>query len=163
MPGVYFADTSALLPRFLRNAAGHAWMRQLSAPTNGNLIAIAEITEAEIASAINQLARGRTIRQKTRDLALATFWDAVDAGEYHIIPVTSTIVRRAADLSGVYSLKGYDAIQLACALALRDEVRAASVQGSSPLGDPIFLTEDNRLAAAAAAEGFTVDGPVSHP
>jgi hypothetical protein len=56
MPGLYFADTSALLPRFLRNVPGHAWMRDLSAPTSNNLIAIAEITEAEIASAINQLA-----------------------------------------------------------------------------------------------------------
>ncbi len=30
------------------------------------------------------------------------------------------------------------------------------------LGDPILLTEDNRLSEAALAEHFTVDSPLNH-
>ncbi len=55
---------------------------------------------------------------------------------------------------GAHSLRGYDAIQLACALAARDAQRTTDVDnaanGRPVLGDPIFLTEDNRLAAAAS-------------
>ena len=65
------------------------------------------------------------------------------------------------------SLYCYDAIQLACALAARDAARQTDVvnvaQGLPPLGDPIFLTEDARLASAASAEGFVVDSPLNHP
>jgi hypothetical protein len=42
-----------------------------------------------------------------------------------------------------------------------DAVNAAN--GRPVLGDPTFLTEDNRLATAATAEGFTVDSPLAHP
>jgi hypothetical protein len=42
-----------------------------------------------------------------------------------------------------------------------DAVNAAN--GRSVLGAPIFLTEDNRLATVATAEGFTVDSPLAHP
>ena len=69
--------------------------------------------------------------------------------------------RRAAALCNVHSLKGYDAIQLACALTVRDSVRA--LHGGATTGDPIFLTEDNRLRDVAKAEGFVVDTPLAHP
>jgi hypothetical protein len=142
-------------------------VRQICEPSSGNLIIIAEITEAEIAAALNQLVRGKTIRKKTCDTALATFWDHIDAGEYRTIPATSALVRRAADLCGAHALKGYDSIQRACALAARDVQRATdaviAANGRSVLGDPNFLTEDNRLATAATAEGFTVGSPLAHP
>lgn len=35
--------------------------------------------------------------------------------------------------------------------------------GQQPLGDPIVLTEDNKLDDAARAEGFIVDSPLNHP
>ncbi len=63
-------------------------------------------------------------------------------------------------------LKGYDAIQLACALTARDTVRdsdaARIARGEATLGDPVFLTEDERLSGAARAEGFAVDSPLNH-
>jgi predicted nucleic acid-binding protein len=91
----------------------------------------------------------------------------MDSGGYHVIPVTSALIRRAADLCNMRPLKGYDAVQLAAALMYRDDARAFDAQtaasSSAILGDPIFLTEDKRLAAAASAEGFIVDSPLSHP
>jgi predicted nucleic acid-binding protein len=165
MPSCYYLDTSALLPRFLRRALGHTWVRGICVPSSLNVIAIAEITEAELAAPLNQLARGRVIRKKTADEALVLFWDQIDAGAYRIIPIISTLVRRAADLCGNYALKGYDAIQLACARATREVQHLAdadrAARGGPIFGDPIF--DDKRLADAATAEGFVVDTSAAHP
>lgn len=166
MPSLYYLDTSALLPRLLRRAPGHAWVESICSSSSQNVITLAEVTEAEIAAALNQLTRGGVLRKKLCDEALTLFWSQVDGGEYNMISVVTSVVRRAADLCGVHALKGYDAIQLACALTARDIVRlsdAASVaKGGVALGDPIFVTEDNRLHDAALSEGFVVDTPLSH-
>jgi predicted nucleic acid-binding protein len=130
-------------------------------------MAIAEITESELAAALNQLVRGRVIRKKTPDEALVLFWDQINAGEYRIIPIILTLIRHAADLCNLHSLRGYDTVQLAAALTFREDIRladaAGAAAGGTPLGDPIFLTEDKRLADAATAEGFAVDTPTAHP
>ena len=166
MPALYFLYTSALLPRRLRRAPGHDWVESISRPASQNTITLAEITEAETAAALNQLVRGGSLRKKVCDEALTLFWSQVDGGEYNIIPVVSPIVRRAADLCSVRALKGYDAIQLACALTARDIARLSDAgrqaRGATALGDPIFLTQDKRLSEAAIAEGFTVDSPLNH-
>lgn len=167
MPTAYFIDTSALLPRYLPGAQGSAWVTHLCDPSARNIVAIAEVTEAEISAALNQLARGRVLRNKRRDRSLTLFWSHVDSDLYSIVPVTTSIVRQAAALCGVHALKGYDAIQLACAHDFRTELRAAdaaaAAQGRPLFGDPIFLTEDTRLRDAALAEGFAVDTPLAHP
>lgn len=167
MPQRYFFDTSALVARYLTGAPGHSWVQALCDPAQSNLIGIVDITGAELAATYNQLVRGGTLRRIVCDRALALFWHQVDAGAYNIVPVTSVLVRQAADLCRVHSLKGYDAVQLAAALIYREDARAFDLSqtaaGAVALGDPIFLTEDKRLTTAAAAEGFTVDNPVTHP
>ncbi|MGO8949963.1 MAG: type II toxin-antitoxin system VapC family toxin [Ktedonobacterales bacterium] len=149
MPAPYYLDTSALLPRLLKRAPGHAWVEHICGADSQNVIALAEITEAEIAASLNQLVRGGTLRQKLCNDALALFWSQVKGNEYTIIPVTTPIVRRAADLCGMRALKGYDAVQLACALIFREDVRRTNAANTNPddlaLADPIFLTEDERL------------------
>jgi hypothetical protein len=113
MPQRYFLDTSALVSRYLRSATGYAWMGALCDPAAGNVIGLVEITGAELAATFNQMVRGGQIRKRLCDRSLVEFWQQVDGREYHIVPVTSALVRRAADLCGVHSLKGYDAVQLA--------------------------------------------------
>jgi len=166
MPNRYFLDTSALVARYLTRAPGHTWTRDLCDPASGNQIALVEITGAELAAAFNQILRSGQLGNRIRDRVLAAFWQQMDGGEYQVIPVTSALVRRASDLCNTHPLKGYDAVQLAAALTFRDDARAfdASAAPGGPIfGDPIFLTEDNRLATAATAEGFTVDSPLAHP
>lgn len=168
MPQRFFLDTSALVVRYLRRAIGHAWVQHICDDASHNTITIAEITEAELAATMNQLVRGGLMRASSCKRSLAVFWRQVDGNEYRILHVTSPIIRRAADLCDVHSLKGYDAVQLACALTYRDDVRiadaaAASIAGGPTLGDPILLTEDKRLSDAARAEGFAVDTRAAHP
>jgi len=166
MASAYFFDTSALLPRYLKHAPGYAWVTHICDPRNQNLIAIAEITETEIASSLHQLVRGGVLRKRAVEGSIELLWNQVGNGEYTITPLTSAIIRRAADLCSVRPLKSMDALQLACALSARDDVRIAAAvsatSGGPTFDDPIFLTEDNRLHDAAVAEGFVVDTPINH-
>ncbi|MGH2503394.1 MAG: type II toxin-antitoxin system VapC family toxin, partial [Ktedonobacterales bacterium] len=143
---------------------GHIWVSGLFSTAQGNLLALAEITEVEIIAALQQLARSRTLKRRRVETAITLFWDQVDQGQYTAMPITSAIVREAAALCARHPLKGYDAVQLACALAFRQDVRASSavLTGATP-PDPISLSEDHRLTAAAQAEGFAVDTPLAHP
>ena len=106
----YYLDTSALLVRFLSRATGHAWMQTICERTARNTLVLAEITEAELASALHQLVRGGALRKKVSDQSLGAFWRQVGASEYRIMSITSVVVRRAADLCAVHALRGYDAV-----------------------------------------------------
>lgn len=55
-----------------------------------------------------------------------------------------------------YALRGYDAVQLAAAYAIRAAIQAAGEQ-------VIFVSADRELNAAAASEGFAVEDPNAHP
>src|SRR6266496_547916 len=76
---------------------------------------------------------------------------------YRVVSVTDDIMEQAMDLAERHGLRGYDAIQLACALATRDELAAV---GAGPL---TFLSADADLNAAAIAEGLIVENPNNHP
>jgi predicted nucleic acid-binding protein len=154
-----------LLPLYIKRATGHAWIASICEPSNQNLIILAEVTAAELAAALNQLVRGGTLRKKRCNDALALFWDQVNHSQFAMVPAVSSVVWRAADLRSVHALRGYDAIQLAGPLTVREDIRLAAQNSPASVvfGDPIFLTEDTRLRDAALAEGFVVDSPRAHP
>ena len=56
-----------------------------------------------------------------------------------------------------HPLRAYDALHLACALAVREAI------ARQQLSIPVFVAADDALLAAAAAEGFPVDNPLQHP
>jgi predicted nucleic acid-binding protein len=56
-----------------------------------------------------------------------------------------------------HPLRAYDALHLACALAVRDTLQEYG------LPVPLFVTADDTLLAAARSEGFPVDNPLQHP
>jgi uncharacterized protein len=162
----YYFDTNALLARFLTRVPGSAMVRSLCEPNAHHTLLLAEITEVELCATLNQLRRGGGLRTRTCERLIAIFWQQVSAGEYAILPVTAAIVHRAAALCAVHSLRGYDAVQLSCALAGRDAARLADADAKvsaagAVAGDPIFLTADKRLQQAALAEGFVLLDPAS--
>lgn len=165
----YFIDTNALLARFLRQVPGHALLSSICDPTAGHTLFIAEITEAELCATFNQLWRGGSLRQSVAQRLVATFWQQINAGEYVILPITTPAIHQAAALCAVHSLRGYDAVQLSCAMTARDNTRVADTalavagSGNLPQGDPIFLTADQRLQQAAVAEGFVIIDPTAIP
>lgn len=76
--------------------------------------------------------------------------------EYNVIEVTPAVVKRAMDLIKHYGLRGYDSIQLACAMEV-NEVRL--LVGLPSL---IFVSADRSLNEAARIEGLPVEDPNVH-
>jgi predicted nucleic acid-binding protein len=69
---------------------------------------------------------------------------------YHTLALDNRVYGQAARLSFTHPLRGYDAVQLACTLHARRLLVAVT-------SDVRLCTADQRLAAAATAEGLKVE------
>lgn len=151
---VHFFDSSALVKRYVRET-GSAWVLGLVNPSAGHQSYIARITGAEIAAAVAARARLGTLSAADAAVVSAAFRHDF-RHEYRIIEITSAVIEAAMSLAEAHAIRGYDAVQLACALELYAECLA---EGTTL----ILISADGALNAAATAEGMTVADPNSHP
>jgi predicted nucleic acid-binding protein len=151
----YQFDSSGLVKRYV-DETGSDWVRAIVSPAQGNVISIADVTRAEVVSALARRAREGTITLDERDDLTQTF-QAHAATQYQLVPTEPWIVDLAVDLIQRHPLRAYDALQLATALIVN---RALIADGLPPL---VFISADDRLIAAAQAEGLTADHPHWHP
>ena len=151
---IYQMDSSAIAKRYVKEV-GSIWVRSLCIPGAGNIIGIIRITVVEVASAIARKYRGGTITEHERNRALAMFL-ADCRRQYRIWEVEPALIALAVQLTQRHPLRGYDAVQLAAAILINRSLLANQL---SPL---IFVSADNRLCTAAAAEGLTSDNPNLH-
>ena len=148
-------DSSCLVKRYV-NEIGSEWVLSITAPAAGNEIYTVRITSVEVASAISRRKRDGTILSTDAAMVIATLKNDF-LNEYQIIEVTEPLVNRAMTLAETYSLRGFDAVQLAAAC----EIQALCItSGIPPLS---FLSGDKELNAAATAAGLSVDDPNTHP
>lgn len=151
---VYFLDSSGIVKRYVTET-GTAWVRRICAPSAGNDVYTAHVTGAEAAAAIMRRVRRGEVPAADAVAAISDLQRHLGNG-YTPVHVTDGLVQLAIDLVQRYPLRGYDAVQLASALQVM-ALRQAS--GLSPL---VFVSADNNLNAAAAAEGLAVDDPNAH-
>ncbi len=151
----YYFDTSALSKRYVRET-GTAWIRTLVAPDAAHTLLTARITMVEVYSALARRKREGSVPPADCDVA-AQALTAHSASDYDFIELELPIVRLARELLDRHPLRAYDAVQLASALVANRALLAAQL---APL---IFLSADDRLNAAARAEGLPVDNPNTHP
>ncbi len=150
----YFLDSSAVVKHYVAEK-GSTWVDALVHPDAGNMIAIAQITVAEAAAALGSKLRAKAISSSEFELAVKNMLrDTFEA--FNVVELNQPIIQRAVDAIRRHPLRGYDAVQLACALALNDALAAA---GEEPL---IFVTADKILLASAKAEGLQIEDPNSH-
>lgn len=136
-----YIDTSAIIKLFIQEAYSDE-VRNLVETANS--VATGLLTRAETAAGINRLTRMGMLDQEKCETALSNF--RKDWGEYHRIQVTEQIVIRADFLTSQYSLRGYDAVHLACALTW-SELLGVSV---------LLATFDKELHNAAQKSGLEV-------
>ncbi len=148
----YFVDTSALAKRYLIEV-GSKWVTSWAEPSANNTIVISELTLVEIRSVFSKRVRGNFLSSANALKLHIDFLTHLQR-QYIIVAVHSRILAQAGTLVDRYGLRTLDAIQL-----------ASAVQASSPVVNKslIFISADNNLLAAAAAEGFPVDNPNNHP
>lgn len=151
MPAYYF-DTSALIKRYI-DEKGSAWARTTIANA-GQYRYIAQITGVEMVSAITRLAAGKNITDPTRVASLSAFKRDFAQG-YIVVSVNTPVIQSAMTLAERHVIRGYDAVQLASALWVRDRVNKLQL-------DFIFVGADDKLNKAAVAEGLAVENPNDH-
>jgi hypothetical protein len=148
---IYFFDTSALVKRYV-NEKGTSWVSNTLSPDSGNKVFIAQVTPAEMMSAISRLKREGLI---SIDMAAQSrvLIDRHARREYRIVLLTKQIVQSAENLLELYPLRAYDAIQLASALSVQKKLMVAN-QAS-----PVFVSADIRLLNSAKTEGLQTQHP----
>lgn len=151
----YFLDASALVKRYLIEV-GTPWIVQLTDPARDNRIIVAEITQVEVAAAVASRHRApQGISRNRRDMAVDLLAKHMRE-QYRLVAMTPAILDRAIGLTQTYRLRGYDAVQLATALAAHDSLVRL---GLNPL---TFVAADSDLLKAASAEGLLTDNPNQH-
>lgn len=151
----FYLDASALVKRYLAET-GSTWVESLCADEANNAIAIAHFGLVETAAAFAAKQRGQFITVSEYETALDDLLR--DAGErYRLIAVGSAVIDNAIQLTRRQKLRGYDAIHLACALALNKPLLDHDLP---PL---TFVAADDNLLAAARLEGLGTENPNDHP
>jgi predicted nucleic acid-binding protein len=110
----------------------------------------------EMVSAFARRLREGSLTQEEFATARDAFQgDCLD--NYQVMPPTLTIVNLACTLLERYPLRAYDATHLATALSAQQFLVLQTRLSLT------FLSSDDRLNRAAAAEGLTIDNPNQHP
>lgn len=151
----YFLDSSAVIKRYVAEQ-GTTWIQTISAPSAGNTIVVAPITQVEVFSGVSRRKRESVISVRTAQ-AIRLLLNRHVRREYLVVELTAFLVQGAEDLLEKHPLRAYDAIQLASALISNNRLIAV---GTAAL---VFISADARLLTVASAEGLTVDNPTSHP
>lgn len=139
---ITYVDTSALVKLFVDDEVGTRTVEQLWVASTS--VVCCEIGYVEARAALGAAVRARRITSAGRRVAreaLEGLWVQLD-----VVPVTTVLVRDAADLAEVEGLRGYDAIHLAAALLVPVDT---------------FASSDGRLCEAAARQGLNVSTPGS--
>jgi len=135
-----FWDTSAIVPLLVREHKSDDVRRILQ--EDGNIIA-SWITPVEVSSSLwrrrhhNHLSLEEHQRAETRFAQLSTRWLEVAQ--------SAVAIEVALDLLARHRLRALDAIQLGTLISIREALSKLP-----------FITLDEKLAAAARAEGFPV-------
>lgn len=151
---VYFVDSSAVTKRYVAET-GTTWMTKIVLPSAGNTIHLASITAVEVTAALVRRQRGGHLTITELNTALSQL--RVDWRDFQITSITTALISRATKLAETYALRGYDAVQLAAALAVNDQYLAANL---SPL---TLISANLELNVAAQAEDLAMDNPNAHP
>lgn len=133
---IAYVDTSALIPLLIdepgSDAAGDAWDRAL------RLVSV-RLVRVEARAALAQAARTNRISSAQ----MRTFARELDQllAQIENVEIDDGLVRSAGDLAEAHSLRAYDAVHLAAALAVAAE-------------DLVVVAGDRALISAAQAAGL---------
>lgn len=159
----YFFDTSAIAKRYVLEP-GQAWVQNLCDPPGQHTLYISQLALVEVANVMcvkaaikmqGERPPGQERIRAGRDALINVFLGHCDptGGQYYVRLVTSALYPPAIELRKKYAMGSLDALQLACAIELRD---AHAARGMSR---PEFVCADTNLRRAAYREGFQVRNP----
>lgn len=108
---ILYLDTSALVKRYVRETGTDEVIPLVE---NAGSVGSASLTKVEMAAALEKTVRQGWIKRK---IALQAWQDFLDQwSSFTRLNISSGTIERASKLAWEYSLRGYDAIHLACAI-----------------------------------------------
>lgn len=137
---ILYLDSSALVKRYITELGSDEVLRQIE---GAEVVGTSAISLTEVASALAKAVRLSLLPREEGEAAHQVFrreWPDLIR-----LPVNETALERAADLTWTLGLRGYDAVQLAAAVAWQE---ALEEQVS-------FSTFDRHLWAASGAAGLS--------
>jgi len=137
----YFLDSSAVVKRYI-NERGSGFIDGLVDLEHGNNVFLAQITRVEVASAFARRRNRKALADKDAAAVLASFTIEL-ADIYLTVDITTDVVIAATEIATKHALRGYDAVQLAAALAAN---RDLTENGYDAL---TFVSADGDLNSAA--------------
>lgn len=114
---IAYLDASALVKRYLVERGSR---ETIALTAESEMVATSIVTRAEVAAALAQAARAGLVTEDRARRAQRSF--ARDWPDLVRVPVTEALVERAETLAWDHGLRGYDAVQLASALAWQESV-----------------------------------------
>jgi predicted nucleic acid-binding protein len=151
----YFFDSSALVKRFAQEQ-GSSFVLSLLRPSAKNRLYAARIIEVEVCAALARRRKANTISAAQAAKGLRRLRHDLPR-RFTQVAISESVLVEASRLAETYALRGYDAVQLAAAMAASNERKLNSL---SPL---VIVSSDVELNDAARAEGFNVEDPNNHP
>ena len=136
---IAYLDASAVVKRYLVERGSR---ETIALTADSEMIATSIVSRAEVAAALAKAARTGLVKHDVARNAQRRF--AGDWPDLVRVPVTEALAERAEGLAWEHGLRGYDAVQLASALAWQESV-----------GEEIVLaTFDQQLWEAAKRTGL---------
>jgi predicted nucleic acid-binding protein len=152
---IYYLDTSAAVKLYVLEL-GSTWLHGLLSADQQPVLLSSLILRVEMRSAFARRLREESVTiDEYADMC--QLFDAHRAAFYRLSPLDETVMQLACSLVDHRPLRSIDAVHLATALRLNQ--RLLQVEAPALL----FLSADDRLNAAASAEGLIVDNPNDHP
>jgi uncharacterized protein len=138
---ILYLDASAIVKRYIRESRS----KEAGALIDGAVaVATSMVSRAEVAAAFARAVRLGVLDDPAGRRAQRRF--AGEWPDYVRIPLTEALVARADSLAWNHGLRGYDAVQLASALAWQDSIGQ----------DVVLATFDRQLTKAGTAAGLRV-------
>ena len=151
----FYLESSALVKRY-STEKGSKFVVKLMQPSARNRLYSVKITEVEVCAALTRKRKGLTMTVAAATKSIVRFRRNF-AARFVKSDVSDSLLNDAIRLSDLHTLRGYDAVQLAAALAANGERIS---RGLSPL---TFVSADAELNIAAQAEGLAVENPNNYP
>lgn len=138
----FYLDSSAWLKRYAHEP-GSAWVHNLF--DRDEYIASSTLGYVEVIAALSR--RLPPVDFTHVEPRLESDWQSMSS-----LPLTATVMERAADVARKYRLRGADAVHLAAALDFQKEFAA--------IDRVVFVASDTELLKGAQAAGLPVENPL---
>lgn len=155
----YFFDSSATVKNYV-NETGTNWVKSILATIPQSEILMASTTEVEVVAAFARRRKGKTLTVADASIVIPQFKTDFSK-DFSTVETTPRVISQAVHFADQYSLRGYDAVQLAAALEVYMKLINLKVDLSTSTFT--FVSADNELNTAANAEGLTIENPNNYP